>query len=223
MHARDVKLTLHCLSHRHVLAAWVLRSHLSDDLLCVVVERPLGIVAGEPPHVADPPNVVPATRLPFVGPAHGPSHNPLAAGDRLQHRAAGCATAPDVVYLAGSRGLEEGPEGARQVARMEVVANLLAPVADHPVRPVFDRAAHQIGEEAVKHRGGMPRTRDAAAAEARRVHAKVASVFLYQDPPPPWRRRTRCAGWRRWSSSRQCHGPRMRRIDLPARFLLDQR
>ncbi len=63
---------------------------------------------------------------------------------------------------------------------MDVVADLLALVAEHRVAVAADRAFHQVRQEAVEFGPGMARPGQAAAPEHRRLHAEVAAVFLNQ-------------------------------------------
>ena len=101
-------------------------------------------------------------------------------GDGLQHRAIGEAAATDIVDLARARSIEEAPERVHQIEGMDVVADLLAVVAEDRVRLAADRAFDEIGEEAMQLRAGMAGPGQAAAAEAGRAHAEIAAIFLHQ-------------------------------------------
>ena len=62
---------------------------------------------------------------------------------------------------------------------MDVVADLLALVAEDGIPRPRERALDQIREEAVQHGARVARAGQAAAAEAGRVHAEVAAIFLH--------------------------------------------
>ena len=64
---------------------------------------------------------------------------------------------------------------------MDVVAHLLAPVPEHGVGLAGDRAAHQVGEEAVELRAGVVGAGQAAAAERDGRHVEVAPVLLHEQ------------------------------------------
>ena len=61
---------------------------------------------------------------------------------------------------------------------MDVVADLLAAVAEDRVALARDGALHQVGEEAVKLRAGVVWAGQAAAAKAHRRDLEVAPVLL---------------------------------------------
>ena len=64
---------------------------------------------------------------------------------------------------------------------MDVVAHLLAAVAEDRVGLAGHRAPHQVGEEAVQLRAGVVGAGQAAAAEADRRHLEVAPVLLHEQ------------------------------------------
>ena len=114
-------------------------------------------------------------------PAQLAAGDPLADLDRLQHRAVGEAAAADVVDGGGAGRLAEGVEGGDQVGAVDVVADLLALVAEDGVRGAGDGALHQVGEEAVQLGAGVLGAGQAAAAEADGRHLEVAAVLLDQQ------------------------------------------
>ena len=64
---------------------------------------------------------------------------------------------------------------------MDVVAHLLALVAEDLVFAPFDVALHQVAEEAVQLDAGVIRAGEAAAAQAAGGHAEIAAVLLHHD------------------------------------------
>ena len=62
---------------------------------------------------------------------------------------------------------------------MDVVAHLLALVAEDLVFAAFEVALHQVAEKAVQLDAGVVRAGQAAAAQAAGRHAEVAAVFLH--------------------------------------------
>ena len=99
---------------------------------------------------------------------------------------------------------------------MDVVAHLLAPVAEDRVGLAGHRALHQVGEEAVQLRAGVLGAGQAAAAEADRRHVEVAAVLLHQQVGGRLRDAEQRVQWTRRSTSRcRCRrssgGPRAAR------------
>jgi hypothetical protein len=64
---------------------------------------------------------------------------------------------------------------------MDVVAHLLAGIAEDRVGRARHRALHEIGQKAMELRARVLRARQAAAAEAHRGHLEVAPVLLDQQ------------------------------------------
>ena len=145
--------------------------------------------------------------------------DPLAGGDRLaasssstRARRRGCRRRP-------TRGARWKASNALTTsAAVDVVAHLLAAVAEDRVRLAGDGAAHQVGEEAVQLRAGVLRAGQAAAAEADGRHVEVAPVLLHHQVggglrdaeqrvhasrrSTSWCRCRRSSGWSSGSSSR---------------------
>src|SRR5680860_280832 len=89
--------------------------------------------------------------------------------------------AADVVDGGGAGGGVESGEGGDQVGAVDVVAHLLAGVAEDGVGGAGRGALHQVGEEAVQLGAGVLGAGQAAAAEADRRHPEVAAVLLDQQ------------------------------------------
>ena len=107
---------------------------------------------------------------------------------------------------------------------MDVVADLLALVAEDAIRRAGHRALHEVGEKAVQHGAGVVWPGQAAAAEDARPHAEIAAVLLHQHVGGHLRGPEQRVG-RLIDAHRLVDAvrERMRRVDLPARLLLDQR
>src|SRR5207248_1146252 len=118
--------------------------------------------------VADPPAVIPHPCPIAQLPLELAPGDLLAELDRLEHRAVAGAAAADVVDGCDARALAELVEGGDEIGTVDVVAHLLAAVAEDGVGPRGDDAAHQVSEEAVQLGAGVVRPRQAAAAEADR-------------------------------------------------------
>src|SRR5688572_11785058 len=82
----------------------------------------------------------------------------------FEDRARVVAAAAKVVNLPGARRIGKLGNEARHVECMDVVANLLALVAEHRVRLSFDVALNQVREEAVQLHAGMMRARQATTS-----------------------------------------------------------
>ncbi len=115
------------------------------------------------------------------------------------------AAAAEVVDGCGARAAMEGVEGADDVAAVDVVAHLLALVAEDRVRRPGDRAAHQVGQEAVQLGARVLRARSGS----RRGSRPSASRSSVRTPGPsgrrrPSRRRTASASSGRSTSPCRC-------------------
>src|SRR6202012_3549328 len=128
--------------------------------------------------VAHPPDVVPHPVLVAVLPNHFFTGNLLTDLDRLQHGTVRCPPAAHVVDLTLARVAKELVEGLDQVGAMDVVPHLFAPVAEDGVPSSLDATLQQVSEKSVEWRSGMIRAGQTAAAKARRLHPKIASVLL---------------------------------------------
>ena len=91
------------------------------------------------------------------------------------------AAAAHVIDFAGARLQSELPKCLDEIVAVNVVADLLAFVTEHAIRPTGRGAFHQVGEKAVQLRARVRGTGQAAAAKNRRLHAEVTSVFLHQN------------------------------------------
>ena len=87
----------------------------------------------------------------------------------------------EVVDLRDARGFAEFPHEAGHILAVDVVAHLLAFVAENLVFAAFEIAFHEVAEEAVELDAGMVRAGEAAAAQTAGRHVEIASVFLHHD------------------------------------------
>ena len=93
---------------------------------------------------------------------------------------AGCVrlAAAEVVDLARARVLGERPEGLDDVGDVDLVADLLALVAEDGVLALPQGDVHEVAHEAVQLDAGVVRAGEAAATEDARPQAEVAPVLL---------------------------------------------
>ena len=87
--------------------------------------------------------------------------------------------ATEVINLADAWRCHEGRHEAGHIERVDVVAHLLALVAEEAVFPAFQVAFHQIAEEAMQFHTGVVRAREASATQAAGGHDEVAPLFLH--------------------------------------------
>src|SRR5262249_43653042 len=119
------------------------------DARYIVSQSPLWIMQGEFAHVADPPHVIADAVGLAVAPAQRPAGDFLAAANRFEHRAVAEPPAAHVVNLARPWRQKELLKRPDQVGAVDVVAYLLAAVAEDGVRRARDGAFHQVREKAV--------------------------------------------------------------------------
>ncbi len=131
--------------------------------------------------VADPPDVVAGTIGVGIGVVERRAGKFLANLDGFQHGAIAEAAATDVVDLAGARAAEKMIEGGDEIGAVDVVADLLAAVAENGVRRGGGGALYEVGEEAVQLRAAVIGAGEAAATEAGGFHAEVAAVLLHEN------------------------------------------
>src|SRR5581483_2827304 len=105
----------------------------------------------------------------------------LAHRDRLRHRAVRKAPTAEVVDRADARILVERCDRTDEVGAVDVVADLLAAVAEDPVRRAGHRAAHQVREEAVELGARVMWAGQASAPKADRRNTEIAPVLLDQQ------------------------------------------
>src|SRR5674476_1071926 len=142
---------------------------------------PIGIVLLKFPHVADPPDMVADAVVLDVSPVEFFAADFFAERNRFEHRTVRVTAATQVINFAGTRLQRKLPERLDEVATVNVVANLLALVTEHAIRPARGGASHQVGEKTVQLRARVRRAGETAAAKTHRLHAEVTSVFLHQN------------------------------------------
>ena len=89
--------------------------------------------------------------------------------------------AAQIIDLAHPWRLPEFLDKPRDVVAVDVVADLLALVAEDPVEAPLDVATHQVAKKAMQLDPAVVGTRQAAATQAAGLHAEVAPIFLHHD------------------------------------------
>lgn len=140
---------------------------------------PAGIVRLHFGKIADVADVVAGAVLIHVFVIHFLAAQRRRVFKRFENGNAVGTAAADVIDLAATRILVEGMNEARDVERMDVVANLLAFVTKNFVETAFDVAFDEVAQEAVQLHAAVIRTGETTAAQTAGLHAKVASVFLH--------------------------------------------
>ena len=99
-------------------------------------------------------------------------------GDGFEHGDAVLAAAAEVVDLAAAGIGGELLDRAHNVMTMNIVADLLALVAENGISAAGNGHLHEVGKEAMKFDAGVRRPGKATAAENTDFHAEIAAVFL---------------------------------------------
>src|SRR4030095_2458707 len=139
---------------------------LPEDVVQGAGDLPVRIVGPQPTEVADVGDVIAEPTGLYVFHGESLAGEVLAALDRLEDRDAVGATAAEIVDGGRSRRLVELQNRRADVVRVEVVTDLLALVAVDAVDAAFLDGAGEVGEEAMKLRGGVIGPRQASATEA---------------------------------------------------------
>src|SRR6478735_2895605 len=155
--------------------------NLAKNVAYVPRDRPSRVIPFEGLQIAYPPAVIADPIAVVQVPIELTPGDLLTELDRLEHRAVAVAASTDVVDRRHSRSPVKGLECGHEICRMNVVAHLLAAIAEHRVGLSRHRAAHQVGEEAVELRSGVIWAGEAAAAKACSGHFKVAAVLLHEQ------------------------------------------
>jgi hypothetical protein len=152
-----------------------------EDVVKGFGDVPGGVVSLHFGEVADVADVVTLAILVDVFPAHGFAGK---GGDFFEGfedgDAIGAATA-DVVDLAAAGVFKEGVHEADDIQAVDVVADLLALVAEDIVLAFGEVAFDEVTEEAVELDAAVVGAGEAAAAEGAGFQAKVAAIFLNQN------------------------------------------
>ena len=102
-------------------------------------------------------------------------------GESFQYRTGVTFPAAHIVNFTHAGGCEELFDESADVEGMDVVADLLARVAENFVFAAFKVAFDEVAEEAVEFDATVVGAGEAAAAEAAGGHGEIASVFLHHD------------------------------------------
>ena len=151
---------------------------LAEDFVEADGDFPFGIVRLEFGKVRNVADVVALAVLIHVLPVQLFPGHLLDFADGFEHRNAVLAAAAEVVDLAGARIGGEFLNRAHHIVAMNIVANLLALVAEDGIGSAGNGHLHQVGKKAVKFDAGVRRPGEAAAAENTDLHSEIAAVFL---------------------------------------------
>ena len=147
--------------------------------LQILGDTPAGIVRLYLIEVRDVAYVVPSAVLVHVFVVHRLSGDGGDAVEGLDDRHGVGPAAAEVIDLALARRGDEPAYQLNDVVAVDVVAHLLAFVAEHLVGTAFEVALDKIAQEAVQFHAAVLGACEAAAAQRAGGHAKVAAVFLH--------------------------------------------
>lgn len=99
----------------------------------------------------------------------------------FEDRAGVLFSAAEIVDLCDARGFAEFPHEAGHIFAVDVIAHLLAFVAENLVFAAFEIAFHEVAEESVEFHAGVVRASEAAPTQTAGGHVEIASVFLHHD------------------------------------------
>src|SRR5581483_2458372 len=106
--------------------------------------HPTGIIALELAAIGNPPDMIASARLGDVARFEPAAERALKEGDCLQHGAAAGTAAADIVDLARAGATKVFDEATHEIARVDVVANLLALMTDHIVGAAGSHASREV-------------------------------------------------------------------------------
>src|SRR5690349_16334636 len=106
--------------------------------------RPTGIGALKRAAIGDPPDVIARPRFGDIVLVEPTAERMLEESDRLQDRAAAGAAAADIEDPTRAGAPEEFDEPTDEIARVNVVADLLAPMSDHIVSASSGHASREV-------------------------------------------------------------------------------
>ena len=139
---------------------------------------PIWIVRAEFGQVRDVTDVVALAVLVDILPVHLLATHPLEFGDGFEHGNAVLAAAAEVVDLSAARTCRKFLDRTHYVVAMNIVADLLALVAENGIGATGNRHFHEVGKKTVKFDARMRRPGEASPAENADFHTEVAAVFL---------------------------------------------
>ena len=142
---------------------------------------PRGIVGFHFPEVAVVADVVADAVLVHIGENLFLSGEGFCDLEGFEDRAGVLFSTAEVVDFGDARGFAEFPHEAGHILAVDVVAHLLAFVAENLVFAAFEIAFHEVAEEAVEFHAGVVRAGEAAATQTAGGHVEIASVFLHHD------------------------------------------
>lgn len=164
------------------MSGGITRAPARTDLLKNYVQpfgnTPLGIVGLHFAEIAVVANVVADARFLDVFEPHRLAGNAGRAIECFQDAARILLPATQVINLAAAGFLPKLIYKAGYVERVNVVSDLLSLVAKNLVCSPFEIALHQVTEKTVEFDAGVVRPGETAAAEATRLEAEIAAIFL---------------------------------------------
>src|SRR5262249_2552854 len=131
--------------------------------------------------IANPPDVIPATGFAFVRPSYWQADGAFSGYDGLNDRAIRESSAAYVINRTAARIEKKLPKGGNEIAGMEIVANLLALVADHRIGQFSDGTFDKIGQKAVELCSRVCGTGKATTTETRSMQPEISPIFLNQQ------------------------------------------
>src|SRR4051812_1493928 len=118
--------------------------------------------------VADVADMVADAVLLDVVELHGTTAQRFHSLEGLEDGAAISSAAADVVDLGDSRAARERMDEPRDIERMDVVAHLLALVAEHGIAAAIDMVLNQVAQKAMELHAAVVRAREAPPSETAR-------------------------------------------------------
>lgn len=144
-------------------------------------DTPLGVMTSHFSQIAVVADVIANAILVGVAVFHGSARELFGDLKRFQYRATIGLSATDVIDLARAGILDERMNESGNVFAMDVVADLLAFVAEDPVFTPLEIALHQIAKKSVQLDAGMVRAGQTSTTQGTGRHAEISPVFLDHD------------------------------------------
>src|SRR5712692_2840230 len=134
------------------------------------------------------------------------------------------AATADIVNFTHARRANKFSKRFHEIEAVDVVADLLAFVAEDAIRTAADGTGHEIRKKPVQLSAGVRRTGQASAAKTNRRHSKITTIFLDENVSRGFgsaeERMLRVIDAHRFGDSRLVL---MTRLDFPTLFQLTQR
>ena len=154
---------------------------LADGFCEADGDVPRGIVGFHFPEVAVVADVVADAVLVHIGEDLFLSGEGFGDLEGFENRAGVLFSTAEVVDLRDARGFAEFPHEAGHILAVDVVAHLLAFVAENLVFAALEIAFHEVAEESVEFHAGVVRAGEATATQTAGGHVEISAVFLHHD------------------------------------------